>query len=77
MVMEQIMGLAVPGLAAALALTTLVWIGSLARRDASIIDIFWGLGFVFLAWFYGDTARTTATRRCARSGARGFRCCRS
>lgn len=27
-----------------------VWLLSLARRDASIVDIFWGMGFVFVAW---------------------------
>ncbi len=31
-------------------LMVLVWILSLARRDASIVDIFWGLGFVLVAW---------------------------
>ncbi len=47
-----ILELALPGLVAALGLTTLVWLLSLARRDASIIDIFWSLGFVLLAWLY-------------------------
>jgi steroid 5-alpha reductase family enzyme len=27
-----------------------LWLVSLARRDASIIDVFWGLGFVMIAW---------------------------
>jgi len=49
---EQIAALAWPGLAVALGLTSLVWLASLVKRDASIIDIFWGLGFVTLAWFY-------------------------
>lgn len=40
------------GLAAALVLVLLVWLGSLVRRDASIIDIFWGPGFAVLAWVY-------------------------
>lgn len=40
------------GLLAALSLTTAVWIASLLRRDASLIDIFWGPGFVLLAWIY-------------------------
>lgn len=40
------------GLGAALVLMTLVWVVSLVRRDASIIDIFWGLGFVLVAWVY-------------------------
>ena len=39
-------------LAAALSMMTLVWVGSLARRDASIVDVFWGLGFVVVAWIY-------------------------
>lgn len=37
-------------LAAAAGLTTLVWVLSLAKKDAGIIDIFWGLGFVLVAW---------------------------
>ena len=28
----------------------LVWLLSLAIRDASIVDVFWGLGFVLVAW---------------------------
>lgn len=32
---------------------TLLWLLSLALKDASIVDIFWGLGFVILAWTYG------------------------
>lgn len=31
---------------------TVIWLISLPMRDASIADIFWGLGFVFLVWFY-------------------------
>ena len=27
-----------------------VWAISVAIRDASIVDIFWGLGFVVVAW---------------------------
>jgi steroid 5-alpha reductase family enzyme len=46
------MTLALLGLAAALALMTLVWLASLPRRDVSIVDIFWGLGFVLVAWVY-------------------------
>jgi|SRR5581483_10487659 len=40
------------GLAAVLAAVTLVWLLSLAKRDVSIVDIFWGLGFVGLSWLY-------------------------
>ncbi len=53
---ESITSLAWPGLAIALALTTGVWLASVVKRDASIIDIFWGLGFVTLAWFYRSQA---------------------
>ncbi|MXY22941.1 MAG: DUF1295 domain-containing protein [Acidobacteria bacterium] len=50
--LEQLAEVGLPGLAAALGLTFLVWLLSLARSDASIVDIFWGLGFVVLAWSY-------------------------
>ena len=49
---EPHIALALPGLVAALGLTTLVWLSSLIKRDVSIVDIFWSLGFVMLAWFY-------------------------
>jgi steroid 5-alpha reductase family enzyme len=39
-------------LALAIGMMTLVWVVSLVRKDAGIIDIFWGLGFVVVAWFY-------------------------
>lgn len=26
------------------------WLASLAKRDARIIDVLWGLGFVLLGW---------------------------
>lgn len=44
------------GLASALGLMTAIWIGSLIRHDASLVDRFWGLGFVILALVYGVTA---------------------
>lgn len=33
-----------------LALLTVLWAVSLALRDTSIVDVFWGTGFVFVAW---------------------------
>jgi steroid 5-alpha reductase family enzyme len=27
-----------------------IWLLSLAKRDASIVDMFWGLGFILVAW---------------------------
>jgi steroid 5-alpha reductase family enzyme len=40
------------GLAAALGLMTLLWLASLVLRNASIVDSFWGAGFVVLGWLY-------------------------
>jgi len=31
-------------------LMTLTWVVSVARRDASVVDIVWGLGFVLVGW---------------------------
>jgi steroid 5-alpha reductase family enzyme len=45
----QIIGLS---LAVVLAYMTAVWLVSLALRNASIVDMFWGLGFVLLAAVY-------------------------
>jgi steroid 5-alpha reductase family enzyme len=33
-----------------LGLMTLVWLFSLLLRDSSIVDVFWGLGFVLVTW---------------------------
>ena len=33
-----------------------LWALSLVLRDASIVDVFWGLGFILLAWFYATPA---------------------
>ena len=38
--------------AAILGLVTLVWIISLRLKDASIVDVFWGIGFVLANWLY-------------------------
>lgn len=35
-----------------LGLVSALWLVSLLRQDASIVDIFWGLGFVTAAWVY-------------------------
>ncbi len=40
------------GLGVILALVFVLWLISLKKKDASIVDIFWGLGFVVLVWFY-------------------------
>ena len=43
---------ALVGLGAILTVQTLLWMLSVRLQDASIADIFWGLGFVLLAWLY-------------------------
>ena len=43
---------AVTGLGTVLAASTLAWMVSLRRRDASIADVCWGPGFVLLAWLF-------------------------
>src|SRR3989304_770681 len=45
---------------------TAVWLLGLAKRNASIVDVFWGLGFVLLAALYfiptdGDAAALGGT----------------
>jgi steroid 5-alpha reductase family enzyme len=34
-----------------LVLMTLLWLISLTLKNASIVDVFWGIGFVIVAWF--------------------------
>lgn len=46
------LGLLALGLGAVVGAMTLLWLLSLALRDASIVDPFWGSGFVGLAWLY-------------------------
>ncbi|MGD2154815.1 MAG: DUF1295 domain-containing protein [Gemmatimonadales bacterium] len=58
----MILSIALTALAATVALMTLVWVVSLIKRDAGIVDVFWGLGFVVVTWLYffmgeGTTAR--------------------
>jgi steroid 5-alpha reductase family enzyme len=50
------------GLVVALALMSLVWLASLVKRDASIVDVFWGVGFVAVVWVYFLTAQERAWR---------------
>jgi steroid 5-alpha reductase family enzyme len=42
---------------------TLLWLVSLALRDAGIVDIFWGTGFVLVAWTVFLTADGLDSRR--------------
>ena len=60
------MQVALIGLASVVAVMTLVWLVSIRVRNVSIVDVFWGLAFVLLAWEYwwlfggAQTARHTA-----------------
>jgi len=47
---EYVFSIYLVNLVAALALFFCVWLLSLPLRNASIVDVFWGLGFVLLAW---------------------------
>jgi steroid 5-alpha reductase family enzyme len=52
--------------AAALAIAVLMfatWLASLALRNASIVDIVWGLGFVLVAWVVRLQGDTNTTRQ--------------
>jgi steroid 5-alpha reductase family enzyme len=40
------------GLGVILAMMTLLWLLSLRLKNSSIVDIFWGTGFVVAAWLY-------------------------
>lgn len=40
------------GITFVMGILTALWLFSLVIKDSSIIDIFWGLGFVLIAWFY-------------------------
>jgi steroid 5-alpha reductase family enzyme len=42
---------------------SLLWLVSLALKDASVVDIFWGIGFVAIGWYYVATVSETATTR--------------
>ena len=44
------LGGVLPAFGAAAALMVAVWALSVVRRDASLVDRFWGLGFVAVAW---------------------------
>ena len=50
--MSPILEALLAGSAVVMAAVTLVWLLSVRKRDASIVDVFWGLGFVLAAWVY-------------------------
>jgi steroid 5-alpha reductase family enzyme len=51
-------------LAVTLVLMTLLWLVSLRLKNSSIVDIFWGTGFVIAAWvFFGLTSEGFLARK--------------
>ena len=50
------------GLLVLLAFFSAIWVASVIKRDASIIDIFWGLGFVVAALVYTLDGGATTPR---------------
>ncbi len=48
--MEYLLSIFITNLSAVMAMMFAVWLLSLIKGDASIADIFWGLGFVVVAW---------------------------
>ena len=61
--MSSLLSIWLPGLAAALVLLVLAWLVSLERSDASIIDVFWGPGFVVTAAVYLSLSDGWAPRK--------------
>jgi steroid 5-alpha reductase family enzyme len=58
--MSHALFVALFGLVGTMGLATVVWFISLVMRDVSIVDVYWGFGFVVLAWVYalGASAHT-------------------
>jgi steroid 5-alpha reductase family enzyme len=48
--LENTLHLFLLNLGAVTAMMVIVWLLSLAKKDASVVDGFWGLGFVLVAW---------------------------
>ena len=61
--MENILNVYIINLLVILGIMVCVWLLSLILKDASIVDIFWGLGFVILAWLTCLRADGFAGRR--------------
>jgi len=50
-------------LAVIMVMMTLLWIVSVIIRNVSIVDLFWGFGFVVAAWFYFLNGEGNETRK--------------
>ncbi len=58
----QLWQLLLVNLAAVMSLMLLVWLASVPLRNASIVDIFWGLGFVAVGWLTFVLNRSASLR---------------
>ena len=56
-------GSALAGLGTLLALMSAVWLASVVRRDASIVDIWWSLAILATACVYASDADLLTPRR--------------
>ena len=61
--MESQLSIYLMNLGVALGLMVCVWVLSLVLRNASVVDTFWGLGFVMVAWVTFFSAGGYAGRR--------------
>lgn len=53
----------IQGLAVIMTMMTLLWIVSVIIKNVSIVDLFWGFGFVVAAWFYFLYGEGNETRK--------------
>lgn len=51
--------IAIAGLLAAMSVMAVTWAASVTRRDASLVDRVWGMGFVAIAWTYVAVAEAS------------------
>jgi steroid 5-alpha reductase family enzyme len=50
--MAEFLSIYIGGLIILLVLMTILWIASVILTNVSIVDLFWGLSFVIVGWFY-------------------------
>ena len=53
----------IQALAVIMTMMTLLWIVSVVIKNVSIVDLFWGFGFVLVAWFYFLNGEGNETRK--------------
>jgi steroid 5-alpha reductase family enzyme len=53
----------IPGLVVVMALMTILWLASIFLKNASIVDPFWGMGFIVLTCYYYFQTQGNETRK--------------